>query len=128
MADAFPIRRVDNVRHWVSNARQAAFFRPENEAVPDHANPLFDAYFERLNEWWGVDAEELLKRLGLDENTSYLRARTVTFLLLEADPKSRHGYPCRTCQKSRLPTEKLHLVELKRGVYDLCRAFPGFMS
>ncbi|MFM9873813.1 MAG: 4-hydroxyphenylpyruvate dioxygenase [Fimbriimonadaceae bacterium] len=26
MADAFPIRRVDNVRHWVSNARQAAFF------------------------------------------------------------------------------------------------------
>lgn len=47
-------------------ARQAAFFRPENAPQPSaagEANPLFDAYFERLNEWWGVEAEELLKRL-----------------------------------------------------------------
>jgi plasmid replication initiation protein len=44
-------------------ARQVAFFRPENDAAPDHTNPLFDAYFERLNEWWGVEADELRKRL-----------------------------------------------------------------
>ena len=67
--------------------------------------PPFNWYIMYIRGW---DDEFSILTLRLDKNTSYLRARTVTFLLPEADPKSRHGYPCRTCQKSRLPPEKLH--------------------